>query len=428
MNKLISLFLFIVFLAVSISASFAQEIRVTPTTDICDIAAFDGGVSCVVSYNKGIYRTTDMGNSWTLVYTDADTSLNLISIAYQGKIGVAVGTKSINNFHRAVFIKTVDAGLTWQRLTVPQEFTHYPYAVAMKDKKIVVVKDLKTWISEDEGETWSFTSSSLSMGGNGHLQIAPNGMLIYSAAETRQSSDGINWNYMFQYSGENIRAISMVGNTLFGVGMGDNMRGVILRDWLKQDVAPIRLPYRSMLADIKFVNESTGYTCGARMSDSIAHSAALVYKTTNSGRSWFVIYEGQLQNNNSILFNIATSGTTVYCQGVDFIVPIDGLDSDNPSGQGSGLAYSPQKHSLSQNYPNPFNPTTKITFILQGQSFVRLSIFDAAGRIVRTIVEETRNVGTYTEQFDGSRLSSGIYFYKLETEGFTAIKKMMLVK
>ncbi len=88
----------------------------------------------------------------------------------------------------------------------------------------------------------------------------------------------------------------------------------------------------------------------------------------------------------------------------------------------------PQVYSLSQNYPNPFNPTTKINFAIPKQGLVTMKIYDVLGREVKTLVNEVKAAGTYTVDFNGSTLSSGVYFYKLESNGFTDIKKMMLIK
>ncbi|MFA5012260.1 MAG: T9SS type A sorting domain-containing protein [Ignavibacteria bacterium] len=88
----------------------------------------------------------------------------------------------------------------------------------------------------------------------------------------------------------------------------------------------------------------------------------------------------------------------------------------------------PQTYSLSQNYPNPFNPSTKINFAIPKQGFVTLKIYDVLGREVRTLVNEIKAAGNYTVDFNASEYSSGVYFYKLESSGYSNIKKMMLIK
>ena len=88
----------------------------------------------------------------------------------------------------------------------------------------------------------------------------------------------------------------------------------------------------------------------------------------------------------------------------------------------------PGAFSLSQNYPNPFNPSSKIQFQIAKSSNTRLLVFDELGREVTTLVNEQLQPGTYEVDFDGSKLSSGIYFYKLITESFNETKKMILIK
>jgi hypothetical protein len=88
---------------------------------------------------------------------------------------------------------------------------------------------------------------------------------------------------------------------------------------------------------------------------------------------------------------------------------------------------------LSQNYPNPFNPLTTIAFGLKARSLVSLRIYDAAGRLVRVLVNEPRDAGRYVEEWNGRdnagrSVSSGVYFYKLSAGAFTETKKMVLLR
>jgi hypothetical protein len=88
----------------------------------------------------------------------------------------------------------------------------------------------------------------------------------------------------------------------------------------------------------------------------------------------------------------------------------------------------PNGFSLSQNYPNPFNPATTIKFALPVSGNVTLKVFDVTGRLVSEIVNGNLQAGLHEVNFNASNLSSGAYFYKLETKDFTDIKKMILVK
>jgi hypothetical protein len=88
----------------------------------------------------------------------------------------------------------------------------------------------------------------------------------------------------------------------------------------------------------------------------------------------------------------------------------------------------PTKFDLLQNFPNPFNPTTKITYTLAKNTSVKLTVYNGAGERVKSYNIGTQNAGIYNVDFDGKGLASGVYYYKLETEFFTATRKMLLIK
>lgn len=91
----------------------------------------------------------------------------------------------------------------------------------------------------------------------------------------------------------------------------------------------------------------------------------------------------------------------------------------------------PQKYGLYNNYPNPFNPSTKIKFDIPASnkgSNVKLTVFDASGREVSTLINSQIAPGTYEFEFSAKNLTSGVYFYRLSTDNFVDTKKMILVK
>jgi subtilisin-like proprotein convertase family protein len=129
-------------------------------------------------------------------------------------------------------------------------------------------------------------------------------------------------------------------------------------------------------------------------------------------------------------------------QGNWVLIVADGAAGDQGMIQGWGLRFNgdnitgvsnvsneiPGKYNLSQNYPNPFNPVTKISFALPKSGLVTLKVYDVLGKEVETLVNEVKTAGTYSVDFNASKYSSGAYFYKIETNGFADVKKMMLVK
>ena len=91
------------------------------------------------------------------------------------------------------------------------------------------------------------------------------------------------------------------------------------------------------------------------------------------------------------------------------------------------------ENALFQNAPNPFTGSTRIAFTLKEEGHVRLRVFDAKGRLVRTLVDGIRRPDRYVEVWngrngEGRRMSSGMYFYELEASGYDAVRKMMLIR
>ena len=88
----------------------------------------------------------------------------------------------------------------------------------------------------------------------------------------------------------------------------------------------------------------------------------------------------------------------------------------------------PGDFTLEQNYPNPFNPTTNIEFALPKQARVTLTVYNLLGQQVATLVNGTLGAGSYTTEFDASKLASGTYIYRLTADGFVKTAKMLLIK
>jgi len=88
----------------------------------------------------------------------------------------------------------------------------------------------------------------------------------------------------------------------------------------------------------------------------------------------------------------------------------------------------PNGYALNQNYPNPFNPSTVIAYQLPQAGFVTIKLYDAIGKEVKTLVNKQQSAGNYSFNFDARKLTSGVYFYKMDVNNFTQSKKMILLK
>ena len=90
--------------------------------------------------------------------------------------------------------------------------------------------------------------------------------------------------------------------------------------------------------------------------------------------------------------------------------------------------FTPAGYSLSQNYPNPFNPSTKINFSLAKASYVRLDVYNVLGQHVETLIDQNMKAGEHEYNFNASRLSSGVYLYKINAGNYIQTRKLILLK
>jgi hypothetical protein len=117
---------------------------------------------------------------------------------------------------------------------------------------------------------------------------------------------------------------------------------------------------------------------------------------------------------------------------------IDLRDVDNEKTEIAGegeyeTPFMPTATALMQNFPNPFNPSTTLTFDMAQAGYVIIRIYSVSGRLVRTLVDERRDAGRHSVEWNGmdsngSSAPSGIYFYRMRASGYEATKKMILVR
>ena len=117
--------------------------------------------------------------------------------------------------------------------------------------------------------------------------------------------------------------------------------------------------------------------------------------------------------------------------GISFQYRLKQIDTDGKysySGLVTAELTSPSSFSVKQNYPNPFNPATVISYQLPAAGSVTLKVYDILGKEVATLVNEEESAGNYKVTFNGSNLSSGVYFYQLRSGSLTDTKKLILMK
>ena len=137
-------------------------------------------------------------------------------------------------------------------------------------------------------------------------------------------------------------------------------------------------------------------------------------------------YTTELWNETRSLTYREMQGATVALADLWYSAWVDaGLITSASSAQGSGL---PAAFGLAQNYPNPFNPSTVIRYSLAAPGRVTLSVFSVTGAKVASLIDGLQQAGPHEAKFDGTGLSSGVYFYRLQQGESVQSMKMLLLR
>lgn len=290
-----------------------------------------------------------------------------------------------------------------------------------KAQPVIWLEGFETTLPNNVPTGWSYwDNTGFSFGPDTNWTVRDSGSVVPGVATTRHARS---------YQGLRSAGVSWL------VGTGDTVN--IADSWL------VTKRILNVPSDGLFSFFATGGT------PTLSDSLQIWISTTDSTPSAF------LSNATNYNQSIAFPPNAIYAQFADYFidlapfvgqsifigfryyvdVTVDGVfvQLDNVTLQGTvGITQNgtlvPSKFALNQNYPNPFNPATKINFDLAKSTNVNLTVYNSLGQVVEKIFEGFKPAGSYQATFNGNSLSSGVYFYKLETDFFTETKKMQLVK
>lgn len=372
--------------------------------------------------NCRIFKTTDGGSTWKTSFDAHNYGLsNLFAIdslhawAFRARKGIVL---------------TADGGITWDSASVdPSWYDIGGGALYFFDPETGFAFNRYLMKTIDGGHSWSIDNANDSLLvrhtwavdfvdrnqgwiGGGHPVATDAGFLGVT-------SDGGN-SWAFQNDPGYTYPIAALdfSDALHGMAVGYgvfSLSGVVYRTtdggslWLDSLILPL-----GYFPDIKCADSQRAWISGA---------GGTLLETTDGGEDWIPQFSGVTADLKHI--SVLNAENTVYVIGDsstllrrDLIVGVG--DSDNNMNNGSPF--------LLAAYPNPFNASTRISYRLAFASQVRLKVYDVLGEEVTSLVEGYMQPGTWSTEFDGSQLPSGIYFYRLTAREFVDVKKMMLVR
>ena len=380
--------------------------------------------------SEGAYLSTDHGTTWTQIDSGL-TSKNVGSIVVRGA-NLFAGTAQAGNV-AGVFMSTdngtnwtaVNTGLTSLQIGPLLVSGTYLFAGSSGGGAFRLnINNINAgWTSIDSGLTTpnvptSYLDSTIDafcVSGTNLFAASNNG--VFLSTNNGTSWDSVNSNLPGKWPTE-ADCFAVNGTNLF---VGNNGSGIFLstNNGTSWDSVNTGLTDRYITSLLSV--DATHLLAGTESNG--------VYLSTNNGGSWTSIDSG-LTNLN--VFCLAFDGTYLYA-GTGGNSTQGGGVWKRPLANITGIRETapkqfPLNYSLNQNYPNPFNPTTMITYSVPKTSLVTIKVYDILGREIEKLVNEQQTPGNYSVEFNGSKHSSGIYFYQLKAGSFTETKKMILMK
>lgn len=341
---------------------------VEPEVMICD----ENDVLYFAGHGQSLYKSIDNGIFWERI-SPFGSAFDIYSLTITQNGNLFIG---IYDGWERVF-KTTDDGLSWQDCSVG--INSYVTSLASY-QNIVFVGTLFNGLlfSTDLGNSWQQTE--FDSGFVKSISTDPSGNLYanYNTEIFRSDNFGNSWTNIFNTQSTFWGKILPISDTeIFIINQNQIYRS--LNNAQSWDTIRT-FPDSITLYDIHFSSDSSLYLT----------TTDGIYKSINLGETWSEIELG--------LTNIEDEKPLV------------------------------KNFLLSQNYPNPFNPTTTIRYELPQDGIVTIEVFDILEQKIRTLLNEFKKADRYELEFDGSKFSSGVYFYQLKAGEFVQTKKMILLK
>jgi len=394
--------------------------NVTNGSDVYNILYADSN-NIFVGGSSHFFRSTDAGITWSYV---------LFSCLYS-----SIARRDRNNFFAAgritangvgKLLRSTNAGVTWNTVssgtTSFQPLLNITFFDSLNGSMLGIYGTV--YRTTDGGNTWPIYSNtvlhqltSAFFTDNEHCTAIANNI----GYTVRTTNGGISW---FQQNSLTTSWLYKVFFTNQNCGYISGENGIILKTTDGGGdpfITPVEL--------VSFTGKQ--YEKGIKLEWETAtelNNLSFIIQRSNDGTSFYNI--GNIKGNGTSTirhqyqFNdeLLLTGTYYYrLRQTDF-------DGSAAMSDIIKVSFYPNKNDLIQNYPNPFNPQTKISYILASASKVTVKIFNILGKEIKILVDKYEEGGIHEIYFDGSDLSSGIYFYQLIAGDYSSTKKMLLLK
>jgi photosystem II stability/assembly factor-like uncharacterized protein len=390
-----------------------------PSNDIYAVGIAPNGILYASLYGE-IYKSTDKGRNWYIAKNSSGGTAGFQTIAF-GSSRIYIGGS--NDW----FYYSTNDGSSWTWEGSSSGLAHAPMTLAVNSSGTIFAgtSGWGVFKSTDGGINWTAVNTNL---GNLHINtLAINTAGVIYAGTTGgifvSTDNGSNWTINNSgLTNTDIRSLAFdyLGNVYAGAYTSGGAGGL----WRSTAILPVEL------ATFTVFEKGNTSVLQWKTETEVNNYGFEVERRTIGTLEWATI--GFVQSHG-------TSNTPHEYTFLDknlvngkYLYRLKQIDNDASFTYSKSVEVNihhvPTMFSLAQNFPNPFNPSTTISFDLPATTFVSLKVFDLIGREVTSIVSEEMPAGSYSRQWDGQNFPSGIYFYRLTTDSYTATKKLVLMK
>ena len=367
------------------------------------------------SNGHGIFLSTNDGTSWAAVDSGlTNTDVRALAVSGTNLFAGTWGSGVFLSTNNGTSWSVVDTGLT----------NPYISSLLVNGTNLFAGTNTFPFLSTDNGKSWSEIFSG--MNGSQIMSLAASGSNLFAGTAWgvfSSTDNGSNWTWAdsgLTTTAIYVYALAIYPNDAGGTNLfaGTGSHGVFLStnngtSWMSVDSGLTSIDIFS------FAVNGTNLFVGTSLSG--------VFHLTNNGTTWTSDSAGMssiygYSDANALI----VSGTYLFAgndRGVwrrPLAEMITGVKEEQNN--------LPSNFSLKQNYPNPFNPTTIIKYSLPRSNMVTMKVYDILGNEVASLVNEEKPAGSYSVNFNASKLSSGVYFYRMKAGSFVETKKLILMK
>ncbi len=382
----------------------------------------------IVGEKGTILRTEDDGQTWLKV--SSGTNNHLRDVYFVDSLrGFVVGDNG-------TILKSEDGGVNWRS---------FNNIFSVNFNSVFFLDSLKGFIvgefgyllkTVDGGLNWQYNGlgtkklNSIFFRGNKGWIVGDDGTVF------RSLDGGINWFPDPPISSTDLEKVFFIDNNTGWIAGNAPFTGYLYRStdggfsWQEFEIEDLNKAVKGLFFPASYFGLVVGQTEKENIYEDtpLTYSVRVgaVYITTNGGRSTNLLYRSDLPSLNDITF---VTDSTFWIVG-DLGAMLYGKVKDISTriGEAKNQNTTIQNFVLRQNYPNPFNPVTMIPFDLPHPQEVVLTVFDISGKTVKTLAKGFYAAGSHQIKFDGSSLSSGVYFYRLSVGKQQKTRKMLLLR